>query len=150
MTDLEIKTYFRKSFDVKAVQVTADNIHQVAKWCGGEVRKTSHSDPKKVRKYIQVTVIRAINDKQTQAFIGDWVLCTKSGFKVYVDKAFNESFEIPDPPVETEVEVDVEAKPVYTDTNSGTGGFWMTKEEKEVLQVLSAVVKAAKDLSNAS
>jgi hypothetical protein len=146
MTDLEIKTYFRKSFDVKAVQVTADNIHQVAKWCGGEVRKTSHSDPKKVRKYIQVTVIRAINDKQTQAFIGDWVLCTKSGFKVYVDKAFNESFEIPDPPVETEVEV--EAKPLRdTNLNSGSGQFWVSEDEKEALKVLSAVFKAAKEVA---
>jgi hypothetical protein len=149
MTNLEIKTYARKSFDVEAIQVTAENMSQVAKWCGGEIQKTEHNDPKRVRKYIQVSVIRAINPKQTQAFVGDWVLYTKSGFKVYVDKAFRETFEIPEPNVRTEVEV--EPKSDIEHLNSGSGQFWSpTEDERQVLQVLTAVFKVAKEVGTPS
>lgn len=78
--------FTRKPFEVDAVQVTAENIDEVAKWCQGEVI-TEDGQP-----CIKVRVLRALNERQTKAFIGDWVLYAGTGYKVYVDKAFKKSF----------------------------------------------------------
>ena len=94
---LETKMFSRRSFDVEAVQVTADNMVYVADWCHGRVRyRDKNKDPNNM--YIKVKVSRPINMRQTQAFIGDWVSLHEGGFKVYTQKAFEKSFE----PIETE------------------------------------------------
>lgn len=85
---LETKKYVRKPFYIDAVQVTESNIGEIAAWCDGEVR--SDSDDKK---YVKVRVHRPLNPRQTQAFVGDWVLYAGTGFKVYTPKAFSASFE---------------------------------------------------------
>lgn len=93
---METVTYVRKPFTVEAVQVTEANIDQVAAWCSGEIRITA--PPKGSRapelKYIKVNVHRALNDRQTKAYVGDWVLFAGTGFKVYTPKAFEKSFEL--------------------------------------------------------
>ena len=86
---LETLTYVRKPFEVDAVLVTAENMSEVAAWCKGEV-KTAKAP------HIKVPVNRAINERQRQAFAGDYVLFAKGpngGFKVYTPKAFANSFE---------------------------------------------------------
>jgi hypothetical protein len=85
---LETRKFVRKPFYIDAAQVTPENIADVAKWAGGEVR-TGENDVK----YVKVKVHRPLDDKQTQAFVGDWVLSAPSGFKVYTAKAFANSFE---------------------------------------------------------
>ena len=80
--------YARKPFVIDAVRVTAENIEEVAEWCEGEVRTK-----KDASKYIKVAVQRPMNDRQTMAFAGDWVLKAGMGFKVYTQKAFEASFE---------------------------------------------------------
>lgn len=89
--------YTRKSFDVDAIQVTEDNIDAVAKWCMGEVR-TFKTDPNdegvsREQKYIKVRVFQAIKERQTKAFVGDWVLYAGTGYKVYTPGAFAKCFE---------------------------------------------------------
>lgn len=86
---LETKQFVRKPFEVVAVQVTADNFYEVAKWCQGDINSASGDDGK----FIRVRVLNVINPKQTQAFVGDWVLYASTGYKVYTDKAFKKSFE---------------------------------------------------------
>ena len=86
----ETHKYNRKPFSVDAVQVTADNIHEVAKWCMGKVETENDG-----RLYIKVKVRRPLTDRQTKAYIGDWVLYAGTGFKVYTDRAFTGSFENP-------------------------------------------------------
>lgn len=86
MTDLQIESYLRKPFQIEAVKVTEDNMVKVAEWCGGDVFA---DDP---GAYIKVRVYRALNVRQTQAFVGDWVLYAGTGYKVYTDKAFHNSF----------------------------------------------------------
>lgn len=86
---LETKSYLRKPFEVTAVRVTGDNIYEVAKWCNGDV----HTQSEDGAKYIRVRVTNAINEKQTMAFVGDWVLYAYTGYKVYTDKAFAKSFD---------------------------------------------------------
>lgn len=85
---LATQKYVRKPFYIDAVQVTAQNIAEVAKWADGEVRTDSNN-----AQYVKVRVHRPLNDRQTKAFVGDWVLYAGTGFKVYTPKAFANSFE---------------------------------------------------------
>lgn len=85
---VETIRYARKPFEIDAVQVTADNMYDVAKWVGGEVR----TDGDKA-KFIKVRVHMPKNDRQTKAYAGDWVLYAGTGFKVYTEKAFKNSFD---------------------------------------------------------
>jgi len=82
-------TYVRKPFAVEAAQVTEENFLDVALWCGGEVREAGE------KQYIKVPVKRPMNDRQTRANVGDWVLSSGDGFKVYSKSAFYGSFEKP-------------------------------------------------------
>lgn len=80
--------FARKPFYVDAVRVSEANIEEVAAWCEGQVQET---DDEQI--YISVKVHRPLTERQTQAFVGDWVLFAGSGFKVYTPKAFDKSFE---------------------------------------------------------
>lgn len=87
MTTLDIKRYTHIPLYVNAVQVTADNMETVAEWCGGTIQT---DDQKKL--FIKVAAIRPLRDRQTQAYVGDWVLRTDVGLKTYTDKAFERGF----------------------------------------------------------
>lgn len=95
---LKIETYARKTFYVKGVEVTEDNMLQVARWCDGEVRTNQrviddHNNTVD-EKYIKVSVNRAQTERQTKAFVGDRVLYSDGqGYKVYNPKAFKNAFE---------------------------------------------------------
>lgn len=89
---METKKFVRKPFYVDGVQVTEENLEQVAEWCKGRV-KTS-PNPKDKNRYIKVNVNNPINNRQTTAFVGDYVLYSLTGgFKVYTEQAFNRSFD---------------------------------------------------------
>lgn len=82
--------FVRKPFYVDAVQVTDENMHEVAQWCGGQVQQ----ELTQVKPYIKVRVHRPLNERQSRAFVGDWVLYgVTGGYKVYTPKAFENSFE---------------------------------------------------------
>lgn len=83
---MQTTKYIRKPFEVEAVQVTDENIEEVKEWCQG----TLESDD---RRFIRVRVARALNERQTKAYAGDWVLYAGTGFKVYTSKAFYKTFE---------------------------------------------------------
>lgn len=87
---LAIKDYTRKPFTVEAVQVTPQNLEEVAKWCGGEII-TERRGGREV-KYIKVDVSRPMTERQTKAFVEDWVLKAGTGFKCYTKKAFPDCF----------------------------------------------------------
>ena len=98
MNEMLPALYCRKRFDVEAVQVTPENMADVAKWCNGDVIQcgADGSDDLSTsadRDYIKVKVSRPLNEKQTRAFSGDWVLKAGTGFKVYTDRAMKNSFE---------------------------------------------------------
>lgn len=85
--------YERKSFLVDALQVTRDNMQEVAEWCKGEIHETDKPSGRDER-FIKVNVQRPMNERQTKAFVGDWILYAVSGFKIYPDKAFHQSFDL--------------------------------------------------------
>lgn len=93
---MEIKKYLRKPFVVDAVQVTEENIEKVAEWCGGQVKERPDRKTHVKLRYVKVPVYRSMSRRQTEAYIGDWVLQAGKGFKVYIDKAFANTFEEPD------------------------------------------------------
>lgn len=88
---LGIEQFRRKTFVVDAVQVTPDNIEEVAEWCGGDVR-TEESKGKTV-KFIKVRVYKALDEEQTKAYVGNFVVYMGSGYKVYKYNAFMRTFE---------------------------------------------------------
>jgi len=99
MMTLQPNKFVRKPFYIDAVQVTAENINDVAEWCQGDIRthgpaKSAPAGETGQEKYIKVRVNRPLNPRQTQAFVGDWVLYAGTGFKVYTNKAFEGSFEM--------------------------------------------------------
>jgi hypothetical protein len=91
--------YVRKPLFVDAVQVTEQNFADIARWCFGEigniddspVDKTAEVQPTK--QYIHVRVHNPKNPRQTKAFVGDWILYTERGYKVYTTKAFQANFD---------------------------------------------------------
>lgn len=90
MTDIKIEKYLRRPFEVDAIRLSHDNFEEIAKWCNGDIRGGSKESPG--RKHIKIDVRLPLNDRQTKAFPGDWVLKTKTGFKIFRNRAFNEVF----------------------------------------------------------
>lgn len=95
---LEVRDFDRVSFTVQAVQVTSENMDAVAKWCGGDVKTSPKPDHDTVEghvpeKFVKVRVYRPMGERQTMAFVGDWVLYAGKGYKVYTNIAFEKSFK---------------------------------------------------------
>lgn len=100
---MQVRKYVRRQFSVEAIQVTNENMLEVAKWCKGRIRGESDSH------HIKLNINRPLSERQTKAFPGDWILHSPSGFRIYTPKAFENGFEL-DQNAEP-VEVDVEAAP---------------------------------------
>ncbi len=84
---METNKFIRKSFEIDAAQVTAENMEEVAAWCSGGIEQETGGP-----KFIRVKVNTPLNPRQTQAFVGDWVLGSPRGYKVYTDNAFRNNF----------------------------------------------------------
>lgn len=87
---MQTTIYIRKPFEVEAVEVTEENLEAVESWCTGEI-KTDERE----RRFVKVRVNRPLNERQTRAYPGDWVLYAGTGFKVYTPKAFKKTFVRP-------------------------------------------------------
>lgn len=84
---IETLKFGRKPFYVDAIRVTESNMTEIAEWAQGEVQTDSEGT------FVKVHVHRPLNERQTRAFAGDWVLYAGTGFKVYTNKAFYACFE---------------------------------------------------------
>lgn len=96
---LNIKRFMRRTFDVDAVQVTDENFDAVAEWCGGKIVTVQETREKHLdlgivggQKHISIDVARPMNRRQTEAYVGDWVLYANKGFKVYTNRPFVKNF----------------------------------------------------------
>lgn len=90
--EITTKQYIKKPLYVEAVNITRRNFTDVAKWCGGAVRSENVTGQGTV-KFIKIEAHNPINNRQTKGYVGDWILKTERGFKVYNPKAFAESFD---------------------------------------------------------
>lgn len=92
--------YVRKPLYVDAVQVTEANFSDIARWCFGEIGNIDESPVDRsqpvipTKQYIHVRVHNPKNSRQTKAFVGDWILYTERGYKVYTTKAFQANFDL--------------------------------------------------------
>ncbi len=104
--------YTRKPLVVNGVQVTEENFADVAKWCDGVIHWIEDGselfkngsvngtiDPKSaedpihpLKQFIKINVINPRSPRQSKAYVGDWILRTNSGCKVYTNKAFTNNF----------------------------------------------------------
>ena len=85
--------YIRKPLYVAAVRITNGNFEEIAAWCQGEILQEEVPGSMVGKKYIHVRVHNPKNTRQTKAFVGDWLLYTERGYKVYTNKAFLASFD---------------------------------------------------------
>lgn len=96
--------YVRKPLYVDAIEVTSENFLDVARWCQGlvgpeggefgtEVQPAEgiEIDPEKY--YIRLRVHNPKNRWQSMANVGDWILYTEHGYKVYSANAFENNFD---------------------------------------------------------
>lgn len=97
--------YVKKPLFVEAVRITRKNFNDVAKWCEGHIQ-TERPDASQnaSKKYIKIQTHNPINNRQTKAFVGDWLLKTNRGFKIYTHNSFTESFDEVDRRVESQVQ----------------------------------------------
>lgn len=82
------ETYQRKPLTVEAVQVTEENLYDVAKWCGGDIR----TDRETKKKFINVKVLHPKDPEHSKATPGKWVLKSEAGFTIFSDSAFKSSW----------------------------------------------------------
>jgi hypothetical protein len=95
---INAQKYIRKPLYVDAVRVTNANFNEIAAWCQGEILRDDEvlqdADGQGTgKKYIKVRVHNPINPRQMKAFVGDWLLYTERGYKVYTNKAFHTAFD---------------------------------------------------------
>src|SRR5881398_2430646 len=98
---IQTDKYVRKPLYVDAVQITPANFVDLAEWCQGEIR-TNEGDGELVDRqsdqvnpnaqHIRIRVHNPKNLCQTKGFVGDWILYTDRGYKVYTQKAFKAVF----------------------------------------------------------
>lgn len=95
---LEPQEYTRKTFTVEAVQVTPENIGEVATWCGGEVKTTY--DPgydENVTCVILQTSPSYLGEMSALAYPSDWITRIGDRYKVYNDNVFQRAFDKVEP-----------------------------------------------------
>jgi hypothetical protein len=86
--------YIRKPLYVDAVRVTAANFNDIAAWCQGEIQLEGSAGNDSGKKFIKVRVHNPRDPRQTMAFVGDWLLYTERGYKIYNNKAFHSAFDL--------------------------------------------------------
>jgi hypothetical protein len=93
MSRVKTTRFIKRPLYVDAVKITGANFDKVAEWCQGEIQQDEVPGKGTGRKFIRVRVHNPKNPRQTKAFVGDWLLYTERGYKVYTNKAFHASFE---------------------------------------------------------
>jgi hypothetical protein len=93
MSRITTVQYTRKALFVDAVRITKANFDDIAEWCQGEVKQTETPGKGTGKKYIRIRAHNPKNPRQTKAFVGDWILYTDRGYKVYTNQAFHASFD---------------------------------------------------------
>jgi hypothetical protein len=91
------KKYVRRPLVVDAVQVTPENFEELASWCQGTIVNNDGTEPTNGvspnSQHIHVRVHNPRSGRQTKAFVGDWLLYTERGYKIYNQKAFAGTFD---------------------------------------------------------
>lgn len=134
---IETETYIRKPLYVEAVRITEENFDAIARWVPGKVQKQGS------KRYIKVMVANPKSERQTKAYIGDWILWTeKGGHKVYTPKAFELAFD----KLEQKDTAEILAEEVVREPEPGE----MTEEDKPITEELEVVAATPQAIANAA
>lgn len=87
---ISAQKYIRKPLYVDAVRITEKNFEEMVLWSQGTVEH----DEERNKKFIRVRVHQPRDSRQTKAFVGDWLLYTEMGYKIYTNRAFENSFDL--------------------------------------------------------
>ncbi|QEQ93567.1 hypothetical protein SEA_GIRLPOWER_68 [Streptomyces phage GirlPower] len=78
---------------VDAIQITQENIDEIAAWCQGEVKV----DETNGRRYIEMEVSHPTGRRTAKAYPKDWVVTVRAIRRVYGNRAFTSTFRpLPD------------------------------------------------------
>lgn len=88
---MKTEKYIRTPTEIDCVQVTKDNMQEVAEWCGGEVFEIKNKVPN-LRQFIEVPVLNPQHVRHGRAFVGDWVVMDPRGVKVFNPQVFGRHF----------------------------------------------------------
>lgn len=91
--------YVRKPLFVDAVRVTSENFDDIAAWCQGEILRDEIPGEGTGKQYIKIRVHNPRDRRQMKAYVGDWILYTDRGYKIYTNKSFAEAFDEVQEPV---------------------------------------------------
>lgn len=83
----------RKPLFGESIQVTDENMHELAEWAKGSVVVESRRGKPTGRQFIKVDVERPMNERQTKAFVTDWIVKVGNSLKVYPDSSYHNSFD---------------------------------------------------------
>lgn len=89
---MEFDEYVRKTYTIKAIQVTAENISDVAAWLNTEIRvnRPKHGDLQHV---MMPDGVRNGYQHKIAVFIGDWITEVDGTLHREKDKRFRDIFE---------------------------------------------------------
>ncbi len=143
---IETTTYIRKPLYVEAVQVTTENFSELALWCQGEIIEPPAPGGKQHERHILIRVTNPMNPRQSQARVGDWILTSDRGYKIYTPKAFVKSFDMADEPSEAVqgarglfASTAADAADVVATAHQEAKEGWITTEEADAVIVASPV-----------
>lgn len=92
---MELITYDRKPFSVTAVELSFENINDVAQWCKGEVG-TESTKILGTTTMLPIIVIAGLGDLRGKEFVarlGYFIVEMNGSFRVYKPKQFKENFK---------------------------------------------------------
>lgn len=137
---VKTKKFVRKPIYVEGLRVTAKNFAQVMAWAGGEERLDEDKATGTTKKYIRIETQHAKNERQRKAFIGDWVLKTDKGFKIYSNYAFHRSFDtIETEASERQVEVDPQQSDVFLNwMHEDFAAYWNSLSDEDKKRLISS------------
>lgn len=129
---ISTREFVASAIKIDAVQVTNENIHDLAAWCHGDVKDYSNTllDFPDQRLYIQfIATDRQFRSRQALAFVDDWIFTHQKKFDTLQDKAFKEEFQ---PAVVSDKRQQV-LELVAQSMTEARGGFGMSKGQNEHL-----------------
>lgn len=94
---MQIETYERKPFSVEAVQVTFENVHEVAAWCKGTVI-TQKIKMLGVDTDVPAVQFEGQGENRGKTFVASlnfYVVELNGNFRIYKPAAFHSTFEKP-------------------------------------------------------
>ena len=89
-----IKTYTTKPAEVHAVQITEENMIEVAKWCQGKLASEENpKDATHVSQFIRLENSLITSKRHAKGYVDDWVVKKGNSFRIFTPSNFNRDFE---------------------------------------------------------